>query len=204
MRAASAALSLTIHIALGAAVVWRTVDAHARRVQGPLVYVLPVPPAQPLSSRAAVSQVPLPPVPPVVIEGLPSPVIALPAVAPSVPPLPGAVFATTPLASGGPLDLARVEEPPVMLAGPVPTYPELLRQAGIQGRVVLEAVVDTAGRVDPASLRVVASAHPGFVAPAQQALAATLFRPGRMHGRPVPVRVRLPIDFVLREGRLSR
>ena len=66
-----------------------------------------------------------------------------------------------------------------MLAGPVPAYPELLRQAGVQGRVVLEAVIDTAGHVEPGSLVVVAAAHPGFVAAAQQAVAATLFRPAR-------------------------
>jgi TonB family protein len=82
----------------------------------------------------------------------------------------------------------------------VPAYPELLRQARIQGRVLLEAVVDTMGRVEPASLIVVSATHPGFVAPARQTLIATLFRPGRVHGRAVRVRVRLPFDFTLRGG----
>lgn len=89
-----------------------------------------------------------------------------------------------------------------MLAGPLPAYPELLRQAGIQGRIVLEAVVDTAGRIELSSLAVVSAGHPGFVAPAQRALAGTLFRPARVHGRPVRVRVRVPIDFTLRRSRL--
>ena len=85
-----------------------------------------------------------------------------------------------------------------MLAGPVPAYPELLRQAGVQGRVVLEAVIDTAGHVEPGSLVVVAAAHPGFVAAARQAVAATLFRPARVRGRAVRVRVRIPMDCALR------
>lgn len=65
---------------------------------------------------------------------------------------------------------------------------------------MLEAVVDTAGRVEQGSLTVVSATNPGFVAPARQALAATLFRPGRVHGRAVRVRVRIPVDFTLRSG----
>jgi protein TonB len=95
-----------------------------------------------------------------------------------------------------------VDDPPVLLAGPVPTYPELLRQAGIEGRVVLAAVVDTLGRIERGSLTVVSAAHLGFVAPAQRALSASLFRPARMHGRTVRVRVHAPIDFRLRGDRL--
>jgi protein TonB len=85
-----------------------------------------------------------------------------------------------------------------MLAGPLPDYPEALRQAGVEGRVVLEAVVDTAGHVEPGSLVAIAATHPGFVPPARRAVAATLFRPALVHGRAVRVRVRIPIEFTLR------
>ncbi len=88
-----------------------------------------------------------------------------------------------------------------MLAGPVPAYPELLRQAGIEGRVVLEAVIDTTGRVEPGSIGVVSATNPHFVEPARQTLAASLFRPGRVNGRAVRVRIRLPIAFGLRRTR---
>ncbi len=40
-----------------------------------------------------------------------------------------------------------VEERPEYVGGPKPRYPEILRQAGIDGRVLVEFVVDTAGRV---------------------------------------------------------
>ena len=116
----------------------------------------------------------------------------------------GAPFAGVPGPAGDPMDVSLADEPPAMLAGPVPAYPEQLRQAGVQGRVVLEVVVDTAGRVEPGSFVVVSAAHRAFVAPAQQALAATVFRPARVHGRAVRVRVRIPVDFVLRDGRLGR
>ena len=46
-------------------------------------------------------------------------------------------------------------------AHPPPAYPELLRAAGIEGRVVLQVVIDTLGRAEPAA-RVFESSNPGF------------------------------------------
>ena len=84
------------------------------------------------------------------------------------------------------------EEHAEVLTGPLPVYPELLRQAGVQGRVVLEAVVDTTGRVLSPSSSVVSATNAGFVAPARQALLATLFRPARIGGKAVRMLVRVP------------
>jgi protein TonB len=92
------------------------------------------------------------------------------------------------------------EEHAEVLTGPLPVYPELLRQAGVQGKVILEAVVDTTGRVLAPSILVVAATNPGFVAPARQALVATLFRPATVGGRPVRMRVRIPYEFAIRNG----
>ncbi len=91
-----------------------------------------------------------------------------------------------------------VQEAPTLLTAPVPAYPARLREAGIQGRVVLEAIVDTLGRVEPGSLRVVASDRDDFNAPAIAAIGAALFRPARVFGRPVRVLVRVPVAFRLR------
>src|SRR5207244_12759994 len=44
-----------------------------------------------------------------------------------------------------------VEERPALLSAPALVYPALLKQAGIQGRVILQAVIATPGRVDAAS-----------------------------------------------------
>ena len=90
-----------------------------------------------------------------------------------------------------------VEEPPVLLAAPPPLYPELLRHAGIEGRVVVAAVIDTLGRPEPRSVTVVASPNPGFDSAARDYVVRALFRPARVRGRAVRVLVRVPIDFRL-------
>jgi protein TonB len=92
------------------------------------------------------------------------------------------------------------EETAEILTAPLPTYPELLRQAGLAGKVVLEAVVDTTGRVLAQSITLVSATHPGFVEPARQALLQTLFRPAMADGKPVRLRVRIPYDFTIRNG----
>jgi len=99
-------------------------------------------------------------------------------------------------ADSAPVAWLSVEEPPALLAGPPPVYPELLRAAGIPGRVVLQVVVDTLGRAERA-VTVVESSNRGFDAAALAYVRAARFRPGRVRGRAVRVLVRLPIDFTL-------
>src|SRR5437660_6272410 len=84
---------------------------------------------------------------------------------------------------------------PEMLAGVPPGYPEPLRQAGIEGRVEVQAILDTLGRVEPGSIRIVRTTNPGFDRPARDYLSRALFRPGRVLGRAVRVLIVLPIDF---------
>ncbi len=48
---------------------------------------------------------------------------------------------------------AIVEEQPELLSAPRLIYPPLLRDAGIQGEVIVRGILDTLGRVDPQSLR---------------------------------------------------
>jgi TonB family protein len=88
-----------------------------------------------------------------------------------------------------------VEERPEVLSGPQLQYPDLLRQAGIQGRVIVQAIIDTSGRAEPASVKVIQSPNPGFDQPAKTYVLQALFRPARLHGRAVRVLVNLPIDF---------
>lgn len=88
-----------------------------------------------------------------------------------------------------------VEERPELLRHPPVRYPDLLKQAGVEGRVVIEVVVDTAGRIERGSLRVVLSTNPLFDAPAREVVAGSVYRPGRLDGRPVRVRVTVPVVF---------
>ncbi|HYT82540.1 MAG TPA: energy transducer TonB [Gemmatimonadales bacterium] len=93
-----------------------------------------------------------------------------------------------------------VEERPEVLSGPQPQYPDLLRQAGIQGRVIVQAIIDTSGRAEPPSVKVIQSPNPGFDQPAKTYVLRALFRPARVHGRAVRVLVNLPIDFKIAAG----
>lgn len=91
-----------------------------------------------------------------------------------------------------------VEERPELLTRPPLQYPDLLRQAGVQGRVLVSAIIDTLGRAEPNSVKVVQSPNPGFDQPAKNMVLKSLFRPARVHGRAVRVLVNLPIDFTIK------
>jgi len=89
-----------------------------------------------------------------------------------------------------------VDEPPERVFAPDPIYPELLRRAGIRGAVVMQAILDTTGRVEPASLKVLVRAHPALEESAKQALLATQYRPARVHGRAVRVLIQTAYTWV--------
>lgn len=101
----------------------------------------------------------------------------------------------------GPVDNAQVfleaqlDDPPSVLVGAVPRYPEVLKAAGIAGRVVLTFVVDTTGRVDASTITIVSTAHQGFNAAAKEAVSKTVFRPGRLRGSAVNVKVQQAVNF---------
>lgn len=101
----------------------------------------------------------------------------------------------------GPVDLnatfleAVVEERPTRLSCPPPQYPRILQDAGIEGRVMLEFVIDTMGRAEQTSIKVIESANQGFNRPAMESVGKCVFRPGRVSGYAVRVLVRMPIVF---------
>jgi protein TonB len=106
---------------------------------------------------------------------------------------------TGPVVTDQPYMEAVVEERPEVQAGSciAPRYPEILRQAGIEGRVLIEFVIDTLGRAERSGLRVINSAHQLFEGPAREAVMSCRFRPGRIQGRAVRVRVQQPINFTI-------
>lgn len=93
-----------------------------------------------------------------------------------------------------------VDERPEVLSGPTIQYPDSLRQAGVRGRVLVQAIIDTSGRAEPASVRVLQSVNPGLDQPAKNFVLGALFRPARIHGRAVLVLVNLPIDFGMKRN----
>jgi TonB family protein len=91
-----------------------------------------------------------------------------------------------------------VQEKPERLAGPPPVYPPLLQSAGIEGTVMVQAVIDTMGRVEPASIKIVNSANPGFNESAKQTVMKSLFRPARVYGKAVRVLIQLPVAYTIK------
>ena len=90
-----------------------------------------------------------------------------------------------------------VQQLPELLSAPPPAYPPLLRAAGVQGRVMVAAVVDTLGEAESGSVRIVLSDNPGFDAAALATVRAARFRPARVYGRAVRVLVAVPVVFRL-------
>jgi TonB family protein len=88
-----------------------------------------------------------------------------------------------------------VDEPVAVLHQPAPRYPAALASAGVDGRVELEYVIDTLGRVEPGSLRTIGSPHPALADAARESVLASRYRPARLRGAAVRQLVRQAIVF---------
>ena len=60
-----------------------------------------------------------------------------------------------------------------------PRYPDMLRSAGVEGEVLAQFVVDTTGRAEAGSLKVLKSTHDLFIAVGQERAAAACVPAGR-------------------------
>ena len=96
-----------------------------------------------------------------------------------------------------------VEQPPVLIGGiqgvqKKIVYPELALKAGIEGRVVIQFVIDKEGNIkDPVVVRGIGG---GCDEEAIRALQASKFRPGYQRGIPVSVRYTVPISFKINKS----
>jgi periplasmic protein TonB len=82
-----------------------------------------------------------------------------------------------------------------ILASGKPRYPESLRQAAIDGRVLVRFTVDTTGRVDMTSVMVLASTHDLFTRAVRDALPSFLFKPAELGGQRVRALAEMPFEF---------
>lgn len=76
-------------------------------------------------------------------------------------------------------------------------YPEIARKAGIEGQVVLRTTITREGI--PTDIEVVRSAGALLDKAAIEGLSAVRFNPGLQRGKPVMVRMNIPIRFRLRD-----
>jgi periplasmic protein TonB len=92
---------------------------------------------------------------------------------------------------------ATVEHPPVPISRILPEYPGAARSQGVEGEVVLRAIVDQRGTVEPDV--VVVQSVPLLDRAAVEALRQWRFEPGRDGGnRAVRVVIEVPLRFRLR------
>ncbi len=96
-----------------------------------------------------------------------------------------------------------VEEMPTIIGGmdalyDALVYPELARRAGIEGRVVVQFIIDEEGNVH--NPQVIRGAGAGLDEAAVRAIQQLKFTPGRQRGRAVPVQYTIPVSFILDRG----
>lgn len=114
---------------------------------------------------------------------------------------PGGALAQQPVPRGGYYVSNDVDESPRRLSAPPVVYPPGLLRRHAQGLVRVAAIVDTAGRVEPASVEILSTPDSDLIAPVEQMMLASQFTPGRLKG--VTVRVMVQMAVEVRPPRLS-
>lgn len=82
-------------------------------------------------------------------------------------------------------------------AAPWVTYPEMLIRAGIAGRVVVRARIDTLGNVEQGSTAVIRGRHPVLDTLAVRTVLKTRFYQARIDRVAGEAVVEVPVDFIL-------
>src|SRR5262245_8647667 len=93
----------------------------------------------------------------------------------------------------GPIRISNLSEGRI-IRKVTPIYPSIAKRTGIEGQVVLEAVISRAGRIE--NLRAI-SGHPWLAEAARVAVNQWEFRPYILNGTPIEVVTRITVDFKL-------
>lgn len=102
------------------------------------------------------------------------------------------------MASGEPYDAELVDRRPYMLdAKFLPVYPEDLRAQGPDGLVLVRFVLDTTGRIEAGTIRVVSTTHQLFTQAVLDILGDLRYSPAYMAHRKVRARVEQRFEFHL-------
>jgi protein TonB len=110
----------------------------------------------------------------------------------------GVVGGTAPVNTDQPYFEFQVEKQVQTASGsPPPRYPDMLRSANIEGEVLAQFIVDTTGRFEQGSFKVIKSSHDLFTAAVKNALPNMRFYPAEIGGRKVKQLVQQPFTFGL-------
>jgi len=93
-----------------------------------------------------------------------------------------------------------VQKPVVQAPGSAaPRYPEILKSAGVEGEVLAEFVVDSTGRAEPSSFKVLKTTHELFALAVKNALPGMRFLAAEVNGRKVKQLVRQSFVFAIQK-----
>jgi TonB family protein len=101
---------------------------------------------------------------------------------------------------GNPMNAAarRIGTPPELTSRPRLRYPDELRAAGIQGRVLVRVIVDATGRTERGSIRILESADHGFDDVVIGMARDAEFTTAKLEGAPVRYCAVVPVDFKIK------
>ena len=104
---------------------------------------------------------------------------------------------TGPVISDQPYFDFQVEKAAASIPGTGPSYPEMLKSSGIEGEALVQFVVDTTGRAELGSFKVLRATHDAFGQAVRAALPRMRFLPAEIGGRKVRMLVQQPFAFAL-------
>ena len=98
----------------------------------------------------------------------------------------------------GEYDYVQVQEQPSRLNEPKLEYPELAKQAGVEGTVIISALIDKEGKVKEAKVAKPSGANVGFEEIAIKQAYEIIYKPAIQNNKPVAVWIRYPVIFKLK------
>lgn len=99
------------------------------------------------------------------------------------------------VADHGPYMEFQVEKPVEKIGGEAPTYPQSLKDAGVEGQVLAQFVVNESGRYEPGTLKILQSSNSAFTAAVKDALPRMRFSAAQIGGTKVQQLVQMPFQF---------
>lgn len=211
-------VSIALHASLITLAVYATANAGETRVKVPIDTVTvfyPPQPKEPAPRHGPPTHPNAPSTPAFPREPIPVPVIDVPRELPPIDSSTGRIPAeslftsglpgterhgagsSTGSDSGEPMFASQVDKPVMARDGnPIPGYPSLLESSRVEGSVLVQFVVDTLGRADMSSFKVLESSNQLFAQSLERTLPKWRFHPAESGGRKVKQIVQLPLRFV--------
>jgi bla regulator protein blaR1 len=110
------------------------------------------------------------------------------------------VVVAPPTVNNGPYFEFQVEKPVTIKSGSAsPRYPQALREAGVEGELLVQFVVDEQGRAEPTTFKVLKTSHEQFGPAVLDALPGMRFDAAEVGGKKVKQLVQAPFVFAIKK-----